>query len=72
MTEAEIAEKIAVMQESVEGYNRERKGLGYDSLSLSEGFAAFRPGLDGSFHDVFVRADEEMYQKKLRFHHVRE
>ena len=72
VTEAELLEKIAVMMQSVDAYNEERKGLGYSSLSLSEGWSAFQSGQDGSFHDVFVRADERMYQKKVEFHHVRE
>ena len=72
ISEAELNERIALMEKSVEQYNEARKGLGYADLSLSTGFSAFRPGQDSCYHDVFVRADEEMYQIKVKYHHVRE
>ena len=72
MSEAELKERLAMLEKSVEQYNESRKGLGYADLSLSTGYSAFRPGQDSCFHDVFVRADEEMYQIKVQFHHVRE
>jgi diguanylate cyclase (GGDEF)-like protein len=72
ISEAELKERLAMLEKSVEQYNESRKGLGYADLSLSTGYSDFRPGQDSCFHDVFVRADEEMYQIKVKFHHVRE
>ena len=71
-SDAQIIEKIASVEHSLARYNNERKGQGYADLSLSAGFSGFRAGQDSCFHDVFVRADEEMYQQKVAFHHIRE
>jgi len=35
---------------------------------LSMGAAAYRPGVDKSFREVFVRADESMYAVKGEHH----
>ena len=72
VSEDELKEKLAVLEQSLAQYNKGRDGLGYADLSLSTGFAAYRPGQDSCFHDVFVRADEDMYRTKVQFHHVRE
>ena len=72
VSEDELKEKLAVLEQSLAQYNKGREGLGYADLSLSTGFAAYRPGQDSCFHDVFVRADEDMYRTKVQFHHVRE
>ncbi len=72
VSEDELKEKLAVLEQSLAQYNKDREGLGYADLSLSTGFAAYRPGQDSCFHDVFVRADEDMYRTKVQFHHVRE
>ena len=37
-------------------------------LSLSSGAVEFRPGTDKNFQQVFVRADEAMYQNKQARH----
>lgn len=37
-------------------------------LSISSGMTVYRPGLDHSFQEVFVRADEIMYQNKREFY----
>ena len=37
-------------------------------LSMSMGVAAYRPGVDRCFQEVFVRADEVMYEIKNRHH----
>ena len=72
VSEDNLKEKLAVLEQSLAQYNKGREGLGYADLSLSTGFAAYRPGQDSCFHDVFVRADEDMYRTKVQFHHVRE
>ena len=72
VSEDNLKEKLAVLEQSLAQYNKDREGLGYADLSLSTGFAAYRPGQDSCFHDVFVRADEDMYRTKVQFHHVRE
>ena len=72
VSEDELKEKLAVLEQSLAQYNKDREALGYADLSLSTGFAAYRPGQDSCFHDVFVRADEDMYRTKVQFHHVRE
>ena len=72
VSEDELKEKLAVLEQSLAQYNKDREGLGYADLSLSTGFATYRPGQDSCFHDVFVRADEDMYRTKVQFHHVRE
>lgn len=51
----------------VEAYNktdREHQAL----LSISMGHASFVPGQDHSFRDVFVRADQKMYERKDSYH----
>ncbi len=71
-SDAEVIKKLASVELSLARYNDERKAQGgYSDLSLSAGFSGFRPEQDSSFHDVFVRADEEMYQQKVAFHHIR-
>ena len=72
VSEDELKAKIAVLDQSLAQYNKDREGQGYADLSLSTGYAAYRPGQDSCFHDVFVRADEDMYRTKVQFHHVRE
>lgn len=72
VSEDELKAKIAVLDQSLAQYNKDREGHGYADLSLSTGYAAYRPGQDSCFHDVFVRADEDMYRTKVQFHHVRE
>jgi diguanylate cyclase (GGDEF)-like protein len=70
--EDELKEKLSMLDQSLAQYNKDREGHGYADLSLSTGFSAYRPGQDSCFHDVFVRADEDMYRTKVQFHHVRE
>ena len=71
-SDAQVIEKIASVEHSLARYNNGRKGQGYADLSLSAGFSEFRASQDSCFHDVFVRADEAMYQQKAAFHHIRE
>jgi diguanylate cyclase (GGDEF)-like protein len=72
-SDAKVIEKLASVELSLARYNDERRAQGgYADLSLSAGFSGFRPDQDSCFHDVFVRADEKMYEQKVAFHHIRE
>jgi GGDEF domain-containing protein len=62
------AQKSKRIQELIDEYNR-TKPDDEAVLSLSYGHTTFIPGKDRSFHDVFVRADEQMYKNKDDFHH---
>ena len=55
------------MDAAVERFNREEKEYAM-TLSFSHGEAAFRPGVDNNYKDVFKRADDSMYQGKLNFY----
>ncbi|MBQ3281239.1 MAG: diguanylate cyclase [Eubacterium sp.] len=68
LSDDEAAGRAQRIKELTDEYNRTR--LDSDAaLSLSLGQAAFIPGQDHSFRDVFVRADEQMYKKKDSYHH---
>ena len=65
--EAQLREKMRVLEQAVRRYNEaheKEEGI----LSVSFGGSCYRPETDASFHDVFVRADESMYEMKQAFH----
>ena len=62
-----LEERLGRIDQAVAAYNQEEhehKAV----LSLSKGEAGYRPGEDHSFHEVFVRADERMYERKDNYH----
>ena len=63
--EEEVREKLVQLDQTIAAYNN---GRGDAALSISIGVAAFRKGVDASFRDVFIRADETMYKEKQAFH----
>lgn len=67
VTEAELAGKLAQVDEGVLRFNQEAQQEEL-SLSLSKGASVYLPGQDGSFREVFVRADQMMYRQKEEFH----
>lgn len=66
-SDTDIAQRMERLKEKIQAYNQ-ANGSDGAGLSISKGSAAFRPGQDTSFRDVFVRADEEMYSEKSQFH----
>lgn len=66
VTESELAEMLAQVDECVLRFNREAQHE--LTLSLSKGASVYLPGQDGSFREVFVRADQMMYRQKEEFH----
>ena len=67
MTESECVACLEMIGEACEAFNR-APGHPKAALSISMGAAAFRPGVDTSFREVFMRADEAMYQLKGEHH----
>ena len=63
----EMQERLCAIERAVDSFNR-APGHPPAALSLAMGAAAFRPGVDKSFRDVFVRADESMYENKGEHH----
>lgn len=49
---------IAAVNEEIEG------NIGSNNVVISLGMAVFEPGVDQSFHEVFKRADNNMYKRK--------
>ena len=45
-------------------HDRSVENIGTENVVISGGYSDFRPGEDTSFHDVFVRADAQMYEEK--------
>lgn len=66
--EEEASRRAKLVEELIADYNNV-KPEGEAVLSVSQGWATFVPGRDHSFSDVFVRADEEMYERKDQYHH---
>ena len=49
----------------LESINKEIEGnIGSNNVVISLGMAVFEPGADKSFHEVFKRADDNMYKRK--------
>ena len=49
----------------LESINKEIEGnIGSNNVVISLGMAVFEPGADQSFHEVFKRADKNMYERK--------
>ena len=67
LTEAETAALLRKIDEATAAFNA-APGHPEASLSLASGAAAYRPGSDVSFREVFVRADEAMYENKGEHH----
>ena len=62
--------KLAELENAVRAYN-EKTSAEEGKLSIAAGGSCYRPGIDHSFQEVFVRADESMYQKKGEYHRKR-
>ncbi|MBR0400828.1 MAG: diguanylate cyclase [Mogibacterium sp.] len=60
-----IEEKIKQLRESIDEYNA---GRDEPKLSLSIGYSFYEPDQDKSVREVFVRADEAMYENKQTMH----
>ena len=66
-TDEAIRHKVQRVREAVMKFNEGSDTEGA-KLSLSAGTAEFDPEHDKKFRDVFVRADEVLYQKKREYH----
>lgn len=64
VTEEELGRRLCQVEELVRRFNAGREQL----LSLSAGVSVYQPDRDSCFQDVFVRADQTMYQRKEEFH----
>ena len=67
ISEEDMAACLGQVEERVSLFNEKRKGEG-GVLSISMGTASYDPGLDASFRELFVRADETMYVNKNKYH----
>lgn len=66
-TQEEVDRKLREIEAAVAAFNA-APDRPEAELMLSMGAAAFRPGVDKSFREVFVRADESMYAVKGEHH----
>ena len=66
-TEEEVNRKLREIEAAVAAFNA-APDRPEAELMLSMGAAAYRPGVDKSFREVFVRADETMYAIKGEHH----
>ena len=66
ITEEEMVRGLEQVQGLIQDFNRLREWQG--SLSVSQGYSIYCEGQDDSYQEVFVRADESMYQQKEEFH----
>ena len=66
-TEAEVAAKLEEIRKAIARFNA-APNHPEAALSLAMGASVFRPGKDSSFREVFVRADEAMYENKGQHH----
>lgn len=64
VTEQKLERRLSQVDERVRGFNAQRPW----ELSVSAGDSVYQPETDGCFQDVFVRADQRMYQNKEQFH----
>ena len=67
LSEAEVEVKLRDIERAVAAFNAAPDHPEVP-LTVSMGAAAFRPGVDRSFREVFVRADESMYAVKGEHH----
>lgn len=67
MDEEQANAKWKDIEQGVEEFNT-APGHPAAQLSMSMGAAAYRPGVDRCFQEVFIRADEVMYENKSRRH----
>ena len=67
MDEETLKEKLKALEQEVNSYNEAHTGE-EGKLSISAGGSVYRPETDNSFHDLFVRADEAMYEVKEEYH----
>lgn len=67
ITEPEAIARLRKISEAVRAFNA-APNHPEATLSISMGTTAYRPGEDGSFREVFVRADEAMYTDKGEHH----
>ena len=67
VSEEDMGACLRQVEERVALFNEKRRGEG-GVLSISMGTASYDPGLDTSFRELFVRADETMYQNKNEYH----
>ena len=67
ITEEEVNEKLRKIEAKIAAFNAAPDHPEAE-LSLSMGAAAYRPGVDSCFRDVFVRSDETMYAAKGEHH----
>lgn len=64
VTEQKLERRLAQVDERVRGFNAQHPW----ELSVSAGASVYQPETDNCFQDVFVRADQRMYQNKEEFH----
>lgn len=67
MSEEEANAEWEKLQNGVDAFNSSPDHPAAQ-LAMSMGAAAYRPGVDSCFQEVFVRADEVMYENKSRHH----
>ncbi len=66
-SDAEMDEYFAMYEQGVDSYNK-AKAPEDPEVRMARGTAAYRPGEDRAFLDVFKRADEAMYANKALFY----
>ena len=71
ITEEQMAEKVQLVEQSVHSFNEHNTDLDIP-LSISHGTAFYDAGLDHTFKDVFIRADQNMYAAKKQHHGCRD
>lgn len=67
LSEDEVNRRAEHIQELLDEYN-DARSADEPAVSISQGAATFDAGQDHAFGDVFVRADEQMYDLKDRYH----
>jgi len=67
MTDKMLGENHTEMDAAVASKNKTERPY-KDPLSISKGAAAFHPGEDTEYQDVFRRADQTMYQEKAAYY----
>ncbi|MBQ6928496.1 MAG: GGDEF domain-containing protein [Oscillospiraceae bacterium] len=67
ISEEELEEKCRKVRDSIADFNA-RPNRPEAELALSMGAAFYRPGVDRNFREVFLRADEALYENKGEHH----
>ena len=67
LTEAQVKSKLLSIDAAIDAFNASSVQPAA-VLSLSSGVAFYRKGEDKSFRDIFIRADEAMYETKGEHH----